>query len=136
MDSIDLNGLELLEVWPKSAPERRIRFTFPISAQTGAKRSSVAYAELPSGSTIPSHIDSANEVVLVLDGPVDLEIDGESASVPTGRLVQIPSATRHCVTNTGTQTVRLVFFFDEAADVVTFDEPLKPLDRAVLGGHR
>ena len=135
MKSIDLSGLELLEVWPKSDPERRVRFTFPISAETGAKRSSVAYAELPSGGTIPAHCDSANEVVLVLEGPVEFEVDGESESVPAGRLVQISSTTKHRLSNGGTETARLVFFFDEAADVVTFDEPLMPLDRSVLGGE-
>ena len=134
MESIDLNGLDLLEVWPKSDPARRVRFTFPISAETGATRSSVAYAELPGGGTIPAHVDTANEVVFVLSGPVDFEIDGESESVPTGRLVQISSAKKHCVTNSGARTARLLFFFDEAADVVTFDEPLMPLDRTVLGG--
>ena len=136
MESIDLNCLELLDVWPKSDPQRRVRFNFPISAATGATRSSVAYAELPGGGAVPAHVDSANEVVLVLSGPVDFEIDGESESVPAGRIVQIASATKHCITNTGAETARLVFFFDEAADIVTFDEPLMPLDRTVLGGQR
>jgi quercetin dioxygenase-like cupin family protein len=135
MESIDLKRLELIEAWPKSDPQRRVRFTFPISAETGSTRSSVAYAELPEGGTIPAHVDSANEVVLVLDGPVEFEIDGESESVPAGRLVQISSALKHRVTNHGVQTARLLFFFDEAADMVTFDEPLMPLDRTVLGGE-
>jgi len=135
MASIDLNRLELVEVWPKSDPERRVRFTFPISAATGSTRSSVAYAELPGcGGSIPPHVDSANEVVLVLVGPVDVEIDGKTESVPTGGLVEIASARKHSVTNRGPQTVRLVHFFDEADDVVTFDEPMMPLDRAVVGG--
>ena len=134
MESIDLSKLELLEVWPKSDPARRIRFTFPISAETGATRSSVAYAELPSGGAIPRHRDSANEVALVLDGQVEFEVNGASEPVPAGRLVQIPSTSKHHVMNVGAETARLVFFFDEAADVVTFDEPLMPLDRTVLGG--
>ena len=136
MESIDLNGLELLEVWPKSDPARRVRFTFPISAETGARRSSVAYAELPGGGAIPAHLDSANEVVLVLDGPVEFEIDGDVESVPPGHLVQIAAATKHRVSNHGANTARLVFFFDEAADVVSFDEPLMPLDRSVVGGEQ
>jgi hypothetical protein len=74
--------------------------------------------------------------VLVLDGPVELEVDGESESVPARRLVQISSAAKHRVTNPGVETARLIFFFDEAADVVTFDESLMPLDRTVLGGEQ
>jgi quercetin dioxygenase-like cupin family protein len=99
MQSIDLNSVELLEVWPKSDPSRRVRFTFPISAETGAQRSSVAYAEPPDGGAIPAHLDSPNEVVLVLDGPVEFEINGEVESVPSGHLVQISASTKHRVAN-------------------------------------
>jgi quercetin dioxygenase-like cupin family protein len=134
MESIDLKGLELVEAWPKSAPERRVRFTFPISAETGAERSSVAYAELPRGGTIPRHVDSANEIVCVLEGRVEFELDGASESVPAGRLVQIQKGAKHSVLNPDGETARLLlFFFDEAADVVTFDEPLMPFDHSVLG---
>ena len=43
-----------------------------------AERSSVTYAELPPAGAIPSHFDSANEVVLVIDGPVEIEVAGNS----------------------------------------------------------
>src|SRR5262245_27804524 len=135
MESIDLNALQLTEAWPESDPNRRVRFTFPINAETGAERSSVAYAELPSGGVIPSHFDSANEVVLVLEGNVTFELDGTSESVPMGRLVQIASNAKHSVHNPGAETARLVFFFDEAADTVTFDEPLMPFGERVLGAN-
>jgi quercetin dioxygenase-like cupin family protein len=135
MKSIDLEGLDLMEVWSKPDPDSRVRFTFPISGQTGATRSSVAYAELPVGGSIPYHVDSANEVLLVLDGTVEIDVAGETELVPSGRLVQIPRETKHRVTNPGQRRARLVHFFDEAADVVVFDDPLMPLDRSVLGGE-
>ena len=43
-----------------------------------AERSSVTYAELPPAGAIPSHFDSANEVVLVLDGLVEIKVAGNS----------------------------------------------------------
>ena len=134
MKSIDLRGLELLEVWSKADPTERVSFTFPINAESGATRASVAYAELAPGGAIPAHFDSANEVVLVLEGTTEFEFDGSTETVDPGKLVQIAAGSKHRVRNTGDQTAQLLFFFDEAADIVTFDEPLMPLDLAVIGG--
>jgi hypothetical protein len=63
-----------------SAPEPRAGGREPALHETswGAGRSSVTYAELPSAGAIPSHFDTANEVFLVLDGPVEIEVAGNS----------------------------------------------------------
>ena len=134
MKTIDLCELELLEVWSKADPLEKVSFTFAISAETGATGASVAYAELGPGGAIPTHFDSANEIVLVLEGTVEVEVDGEIETVAPGNLVQIAGGSRHRVANTGDHAVRMLHFFDEAADTVTFDEPLMPLDLAVIGG--
>jgi quercetin dioxygenase-like cupin family protein len=134
METIELHGLELLEVWSKADPAERVRFTFPISRDTGATGASVAYAELPSGGAIPRHHDTANEVVLVMEGMVEFEVDGSTSTVSEGQLVQIPSSASHRVANAANETARLLFYFDKAADVVTFEHPLMPLDQSVLGG--
>lgn len=134
MEPIELNGLELLEVWSKADPGERVRFSFPISRDTGATRASVAYAELPNGGAIPRHHDTANEVVLVMEGRVEFEVDGSRTTVGEGRLVQIPSSVSHRVANVGITTARLLFYFDRPDDVVTFEHPLMPLDQSVLGG--
>ena len=47
-------------------------------------------------------------------------------------LIQIPAQTKHRVTNRSGSPARIVFF-DSARDVVTFDEPLMPMDASVLG---
>ena len=60
LTTIDLGSLELIEIWSK-ADESERRFTFPISAETGAPASSVAYAEIAPGGGISRHFDSANE---------------------------------------------------------------------------
>jgi quercetin dioxygenase-like cupin family protein len=132
--TIALQRLELNEVWSKADPGERVRFTFPISAVTGAEHSSVAYAELPPAGAIPNHFDSANEVVVVLDGPVEIQVAGKTATVESSSLVEIPAYAKHRIVNTGSAPVRLLHLFDNATDVVTFDEPLMPLDRSVLGG--
>lgn len=138
MKTIDLHALDLLEVWSKVEPTEKVSFAFAINAETGATGASVAYAELAPGGAIPTHFDSANEVVLVLDGTVEFEVDGGTETVAPGKLVQIAGGSRHRVVNTGDDAARMLFFFffffDEAADTVTFDEPLMPLNLAVIGG--
>ena len=49
-------------------------------------------------------------------------------------LIQIPADAKHRVSNRSGSPARLVFFFDSARDIVTFDEPLMPMDATVLGG--
>ena len=71
--------------------------------------------------------------MLVLDGTVQVEVDGGTETVAPGNLVQIACGSRHRVANTGDEAARIVHFFDEAADTVIFDEPLMPLDTAVIG---
>jgi len=48
----DLSSLELVEAWSKSAQSERVRFNFPISAETGATGASVAYAEIEPGGAL------------------------------------------------------------------------------------
>jgi quercetin dioxygenase-like cupin family protein len=124
-----------VEAWSTSDPTERIRFDFPISAETGATAASVAYAEIEPGGAIPMHYDSANEVGIILEGELEYELDAETRSIGPGVLIQIPAEVKHRVRNRGDRPARLVFFFDSARDVVVFDEPLMPMDATVLGGE-
>ena len=132
--TIDLSSLELVEVWSKADPSERVSFTFPISAETGAPASSVAYAEIAPGGGIPLHFDSANECDLILEGELEYELEGGAKTIGPGVLIQIPAETKHRVLNRSGSPSRLVFFFDSARDIVTFDEPLMPMDASILGG--
>jgi quercetin dioxygenase-like cupin family protein len=131
--TIDLRSIELVEAWSKADPSARVNFTFPISGETGAPASSVAYAEIPPGGGIATHSDGANECDVILEGELEFEIDETRTSVGPGVLVQIPADVKHRVSNRSSSPARLVFFFDSARDVVTFDEPLMPMDATVLG---
>jgi quercetin dioxygenase-like cupin family protein len=133
LTTIDLESLELVEVWSKTDPSDRVSFTFPISAETGAQASSVAYAEIAPGGGIPLHFDSANECDLILEGELEYELEDGARTVGPGVLIQISAETKHRVLNRSSSPARLVFFFDSARDIVTFDEPLMPMDATVLG---
>jgi hypothetical protein len=52
-----------------------------------------------------------------------------------GVLIQVPAEVKHRVRNSGDRLARVVFFFDSPRDVVTFGEPLMPMDVTVVGGE-
>ncbi len=99
LTTIDLRSLELVEIWSKTDPSERVSFTFPISAETGAPASSVAYAEIAPGGGIPLHFDSANECDLILEGELEYELEGGAKTIGPGVLIQIPAETKHRVLN-------------------------------------
>ena len=97
--TIDLGSLELVEIWSKADPSERVSFTFPISAETGAPASSVAYAEIAPGGGIPWHFDSANECDLILEGELEYVLEDGAKTIGPGVLIQIPAETKHRVLN-------------------------------------
>ena len=104
----------LVEIWSKTDPSERVSFTFPISAETGATASSVAYAEIAPGGGIPVHFDSANECDLILEGELEYGLEDGAKTIGPGVLIQIPAETKHRVLNRSDSPARLVFFFDSA----------------------
>jgi quercetin dioxygenase-like cupin family protein len=132
MNTIELQKLDLIEAWSKADPNERVRFTFAINGETGPQQCSVAYAELEPGSAIPRHSDSANELILVVEGTVESEIGGRIGTYGPGTLLEIPPHVKHRTENSGNSTARLVLYFDSPANEVTFDDPLMPMDTSAL----
>jgi len=132
MNTIELQKLDLVEAWSKANPTERVRFTFAINGETGQQQCSVAYAELDAGGAIPRHSDSATEVILVAEGTVEIESDGQVGTYGPGTLLAIPPHAKHRTENSGDSTARLVLYFDSASNVVTFDDPLMPMDAGSL----
>lgn len=78
---------------------------------------SVVYNELQPGTYLGAHTDSATEVLVVLDGTVEIEIGDVSRTVSSYELVLIPAGSQHSVTNVGAKTARLFGCFgDESVD--------------------
>src|SRR5215208_2631870 len=94
LTTIDWGSLELVELWSKTEPSERVSFTFPISAETGAPASSVAYAEIAPGGGIPLHFDSANECDLILEGELEYELEGGAKTERTRRADPDPGGSK------------------------------------------
>ena len=126
MIATNLNTLDLIEVATPADPSLGCRVAFPIYAATGAAASAVGYFEIEPGKRPGRHTHSAEEVLLVLQGEVEAEIDGERARLSAGGLALIPAMAPHEIRNVGEETLRVVGFFAGAALVHHFFEPLLP----------
>ena len=76
----------------------------------------VGIADVPVGAPRPSrgHTHAQSEVYVFLSGTGEVVIDGESTPVTSGDAVFIPGGVEHMAVNTGSETLRLLYFF--AAD--------------------
>lgn len=99
---------------------------FPIHSAMGTSATAVVYFELDPGGTLPEHSDSAEELLLVLEGEVEASVDGESTPMSAGEIAVVPSMALHGLRNTGERKARIVGFFASSTNVATFTEPFGP----------
>ena len=65
-----IGELELMELFYEDDPTVRVRANFPFYVGTGTKSTAVVYFELQPGNRLESHTDSAEEILLILEGEV------------------------------------------------------------------
>ena len=133
MISAKIDALELLEGWYEDDPTMRVRFNFPFFVGSGTKNTAVVYFELEPGHRLGTHTDSAEEVLLILQGEAETTVGDESARVSAGDLALVPAMVPHALRNVGDETVRVVGFFSSNVVASTFDQPMMPLGQRVVG---
>ncbi len=132
--SANLNELELHEGWWESDPERlRARFAFPMFWATRNASTAVLYVELEPGRGNGRHTDTPEEILLVLEGDVEVEVGDERTVLRPGGIVLVPSMVPHRFRNVGSTTARVVGFFSANTVVAQFEEPVMPMEHDVLG---
>jgi quercetin dioxygenase-like cupin family protein len=132
MLTVDTTQLELTQVWWQSAPNQRVRVTFPINRFAGSEDSAVVYFEIAAGERLPLHTDSAEEILYIVSGEVEAQVGDERGRLSAGDLAVIPAMAPHGAVNIGDETVKVVGFFSESEITSTFDEPIQPLGTAVV----
>src|SRR6266581_21243 len=95
MQAVQIDELELFEGWSQGDAGMRVRAGFPISSGTGTKSTAVVYFELQPGEHLGSHTDSAEEILLILEGKGEATIGEEQAAVQAGTLAAVPALTPH-----------------------------------------
>jgi quercetin dioxygenase-like cupin family protein len=128
-----IGELELLEGWYEDDPTMRVRFNFPFDVGTGTKSTSVVYFELEPGHRLGTHTDSAEEILLFLEGEAEATVGDESGRVSAGEMAVVPAMVPHGMRNVGDETLRVVGFFSSNVVVSTFDQPMMPLGQRAVG---
>lgn len=132
MVTIQPGDIELEEEWYESDPTLRFKIAVPFNAETGNKDSAVGYFEVEPGNALPTHTDSAEEILLCLEGRVKVTLGNERSQISAGEMALVPAMVPHALRNGGTETVRVVGFFSRVMVESTFEQPLMPSGQRVF----
>jgi quercetin dioxygenase-like cupin family protein len=132
MLTVSTTDLDLAEVHIDSDPRGHVFPAFPINCFTGADHTAVVYFEVQPGDYLPTHTDSAEEVLYIVAGEGEAHAGDERGRVRAGDLAVIPAMVPHGIANTGDEPLKVVGFFCESEIVSTFAEPLQPIGLASL----
>jgi mannose-6-phosphate isomerase-like protein (cupin superfamily) len=103
--SVDIDQLD------STPPSERYAQTL-LDGASGARHCSIAYIRTPPGGGSPAgmHVHEVDQIFFVLEGTMDLEIDGQASRVGPGSLVVFPAGVPHRNWNDGgAPTVHLAF---------------------------
>lgn len=127
MTTVNLNQLELTEFTGKDNPKQHCRATFPMLGAHGTQSSATVYFELEPGDNLGRHTDSAEELLLILEGEVEVSVGKEKGKASQGTIALVPKMVPHDLRNIGSKTARVLGFFGGVNNIIaTFDEVWLP----------
>jgi quercetin dioxygenase-like cupin family protein len=115
-----------LQATPMMPMGEGLRVNFPLHSATGTTDSATVLMELDAGGVLPEHRDSAEELLLVLEGRVEATIGMETATLGEGAIAVVPSMVPHGFRNAGPGRARVLGYFSSATVVSTFVDPMGP----------
>ncbi|MDX6594087.1 MAG: hypothetical protein QOJ13_3283 [Gaiellales bacterium] len=116
----DLNTVELHERGPG------IRVSFPLQSAVGTASTATVWMELDADGVLPEHTDSAEELLLVLEGEVEATVGDETGPLGEGQIAVVPALVPHGLRNIGGRRARVLGFFSSATNIAVFSEPQGP----------
>src|SRR5438093_988023 len=120
MLGVDLNAVELLERF------EGLRVAFPVTSADGTAALATVWMEIAPGAVLPEHTDSAEELLLVVEGEVEASVGGETATLQKLELAVVPALVPHGLRNLGDRPARVLGVFASATNVAVFSEPRGP----------
>jgi quercetin dioxygenase-like cupin family protein len=120
MQIVNLNELELVSNFEGH------HVAFPVSSATGNAATATVYMEFEPGAELPEHRDSAEELLVVLEGTVEAHVDGATVTMHEGELAVIPAMAPHGARNASDRHARVLGFFGGSTNVATFTDAQGP----------
>jgi quercetin dioxygenase-like cupin family protein len=128
-----IEELELMEVWYEDDPTMRVKVNFPFFLGTGTKNTAVVYFEIEPGYRLGTHTDSAEEILLILEGEAEVNLGDEQGRLSAEEMALVPAMVPHSLRNVGNERMRVAGFFSSNVLVSTFDQPMMPFGQRVVG---
>ena len=100
---------------------------------TGTRSTAVVYFEIEPGCRLGTHTDSAEEILVILEGEAEVSLGEERGQLSAGEMALVPAMEPHGLRNAGEEKVRVAGFFSSNVVVSTFDRPMMPFGQRVVG---
>jgi quercetin dioxygenase-like cupin family protein len=133
METVQTQQLDLIPAHHREDEANVVRAAWPVHRGTGARSSAAVLFELDPGVRLGRHTDSAEEILVVLAGDVDVVVDDERRRVTAGGIVVVPAEVPHDVIGVGDATARVTGIFSSSTIVSVFDDEWVPYGTRVLG---
>ena len=123
---------ELLAAHHRDDESNVVRAAWPVHRGTGARSTAAVYFELTDGARLGTHTDSAEEVLVVLEGDVEITVGAERALARAGALAVVPAEVPHDVAAVG-GPARVAGILSANTIVSVFEDTWLPYGTRVLG---
>ena len=128
MLAVQLNELSVEERWIDGEPHKRLRAVFPLLGRGPEnEESSVVYFELEPGNELERHTDSAEELLFIVQGRLEVSVGDETGIVEGPCFAVVPTLVPHGMRNVGSETAKIVGFFTSRYTVSEFENALQPI---------
>jgi quercetin dioxygenase-like cupin family protein len=118
--SFDMDGHELATMAPG------LRVSFPVHSATGTASTATVLFELDPGAELGVHQDSAEELLIILQGTAEARVGDEVGVLETHQVGLVPPMAPHGLRNIGDDVLRVLGTFSASTVVSTFESPFAP----------
>lgn len=133
MTTVNLNNLDLTEFTAQNDQNQHCYASFPMFGAHGTEKSATVYFELEPGNNLGRHTDSAEELLLILEGEVEVSVGNETGILKKGSIARVPVMIPHDIKNIGNTRARVLGFFGGANHIVaTFEKTWLPTQSNVV----
>ncbi|WP_227356754.1 cupin domain-containing protein [Haladaptatus salinisoli] len=136
--SVELYRFDGADVWQEGDERARLRGYFPLSPGTpgagevAGESLMMVCIELEPGNYLPTHRDSAEELLHVTAGRVEATVGDETIELAAGEVTVVPVDAPHGLRNVGDETAHVLGIFPSNELTATFEEPLEPFGTDVV----
>jgi quercetin dioxygenase-like cupin family protein len=108
---------------PPTAPGLRVGF--PLHSATGTASTATVLFELDPGYELGVHTDSAEELLVVVQGTAEARVGDEVGRIEKHQVALVPPMAPHGLENIGNDVLRVLGTFSASTVVSTFEEPFE-----------